>query len=219
MQGKQRDMNKQAKISPEPLGHKKSKTWQSILKFSCAVGVIAICSGYFLTTAFSGGDDIDRAELQKISEGMKNLGATHLKKVTEPEWDEAISSIPLDKQSKELLTEKLTHYKNQLIENKNTVPEKAKLVLDDFQLVWLDLWDFAKQDGDIVQVSSAGYSIQVNLLKGVSRIAIPVDASHSVNITGMVDGGGGITLGVNSSGQALSLVISPGQNYPLAVIF
>lgn len=82
------------------------------------------------------------------------------------------------------------------------------------------LWDFAAQDGDVVRVSSAGYAVEVALVKAPATIAVPIDASRSIGVTGVRDGGGGITLGIRSGADSISLpVLAEGQELRLPVSF
>ena len=85
-------------------------------------------------------------------------------------------------------------------------------------LAQIVLWDFAAQDGDIVRVSSAGYEIDVPLMNAPTTVAIPVDASKTIKLSGTKDGGGGITLGIQSGNGKMSLpVITEGQVLSLPV--
>lgn len=87
-------------------------------------------------------------------------------------------------------------------------------------LVWVTLWDFADPDGDIIHVSSAGYEIDIPLQKNQTRIAVPVDGSKAVKISGVRDGGGGITLGVQSGASPVALpVLTVGQSITLPVTY
>lgn len=87
-------------------------------------------------------------------------------------------------------------------------------------LVWVNLWDFAAPDGDVVHISSAGYEVDVTLLKVQTRMAVPVGASQTIAISGVFDGGGGITLGIQADKTAISLpVLSVGQTLTLPVIY
>lgn len=91
---------------------------------------------------------------------------------------------------------------------------------DSTALVWVTLWDFADPDGDIIHVSSAGYEINIPLQKNQTRIAVPVDGSKAIKISGVRDGGGGITLGVQSGASPVSLpVLTVGQSITLPVTY
>jgi hypothetical protein len=87
-------------------------------------------------------------------------------------------------------------------------------------LAEIQLYDFAAQDGDIVRVSSGGYQVEVTLLNDLTTVVVPVDASRTINVTGMRDGSGGITMGVRHVGGRLPVpVMSEGQNISIPVNF
>lgn len=87
----------------------------------------------------------------------------------------------------------------------------AQPVQDAPHLVELTLWDTQAPDGDVVAVTSGGYSRQVMLTRTPQVIAIPVIGRTSVKITGIRDGGGGITLGLRGQHQLLMPIMSEGQ--------
>ena len=196
----------------------KQKKKTSLGKLAAIAAVLALCAGSVLPFLGSDADEISPSDRSQITQGMQNISAVPVQAVTEKEWDQALDTIPLDVKSKAQLVESLSRPDGQ--QDKEPVTSESELILEDQRqwLVWIDLWDFATQDGDIVNVSSAGYSIQVNLLNAPSRIAIPVDASRLVNLTGLVDGGGGITLGVNAA-SAQQLIIEPGSSFMLPVSY
>jgi hypothetical protein len=93
-----------------------------------------------------------------------------------------------------------------------TAPQKAALV-------WITLWDTHAQDGDIVQVQSGGYVQEVTLMNKPTRFAVPVPPNGVVNIVGIHDGGGGITLGAMSADNPVALpIMSEGQTLGIPVL-
>ncbi len=93
---------------------------------------------------------------------------------------------------------------------------------DDIELplAWLTLWDHRDEDGDIVRVVSEGYSRTVPILNTPVTLAVPVPASGVVNVIGIHDGMGGITVGIQSGATPVLLpVLSVGQvvGVPIAV--
>lgn len=86
------------------------------------------------------------------------------------------------------------------------------------RLVELVLWDSDAPDGDIVRVISGGYSRDVVLQKQPLLLAVPVQGSTPIQIVGVHDGGGGITLGVKGSSQSvMAPVLSVGQTIALPI--
>jgi hypothetical protein len=88
------------------------------------------------------------------------------------------------------------------------------------RLAYVTVWDSQTEDGDQVTLSSAGYELPVRLAKVPQTFAVPVDASATIKVTGLYDGGGGITLGIKSGTGAVMLpVMVPGQVLVLPVAF
>ncbi len=82
-------------------------------------------------------------------------------------------------------------------------------------IAWIDLWDDQAEDGDVIRVTSGGVSVDVSLHNQPVRLAVPV---APLSITGMVDGGGGITAGVRSSSGSIGTpVMQPGQTIIIGV--
>ena len=194
----------------------KQKKTTSLGKLAAVAIVLSLCAWSVLPFLGTDADELSQSDRSQITQGMQNISAVPVQSVTEKEWDQALETVPLDVKSKAQLVERLSRSDGQ--QEKALITGDSKLILKDCRLVWIDLWDFAAQDGDIVNVSSAGYSVQVNLLNAPSRIAIPVDASRIVKLTGLVDGGGGITLGVNAA-SAQQLIIEPGGSFMLPVSY
>lgn len=93
--------------------------------------------------------------------------------------------------------------------------EKAQLAAHkgEMRLAELVVWDDVDPDGDVVNIHSAGYTETVTLQKTPQTLYFPVKDGIPVTITGMRDGGGGITLGFTGSGQPVSLpVLAEGQS-------
>jgi hypothetical protein len=65
-------------------------------------------------------------------------------------------------------------------------------------LAWIELWDIRAEDGDRIIIDSDGVKVKVQLFHQRNRIAIPMPQSGFVTIEGVYDGGGGITIGIQS---------------------
>lgn len=84
------------------------------------------------------------------------------------------------------------------------------------ELVYLTLWDDRVVDGDAVSIISAGITVQLPLTGQPQTIALPV--AGSVWITGTHDGGGGITVAVQTAtGPAFFPVLAVGQTLEVPV--
>jgi hypothetical protein len=99
--------------------------------------------------------------------------------------------------------------------------EELKEQVDSGQvrLAWLSLWDTHAQDGDILRFeSSSSFPIEVMALNSKTTIAIPYPADGNVVVTGVKDGGGGITIALESgSAQIAWPTMQPGDNLDLPV--
>lgn len=86
------------------------------------------------------------------------------------------------------------------------------------RLARFDFWDTQTQDGDVVAFISAGYRREVPLSHGSVSVTIPVDGSGVVQVMGIRDGGGGITLGLRGANQEVLMpIMSEGQVLSLPV--
>ncbi len=149
-------------------------------------------------------DSISDAQRQELTQNFLKAGTVQLEQVADADVAKALASMKLKPEQARIL--------------KQEVDKQATQSSDPTRLAWLDIWDFASQDGDVVHVSAAGYEVDVTILKAHTRVAVPVDASKSVVLTGVVDGGGGITLGVQTgTGELLLPVLSPGESLTLPV--
>lgn len=73
---------------------------------------------------------------------------------------------------------------------------KANVTSGKSRLLMLGLTDFAVEDGDVVQVAGGGLTLQVPIYNGTNFVVIPAPAEGAVDVTvtGVADGGGGITI-------------------------
>ncbi len=86
------------------------------------------------------------------------------------------------------------------------------------KLVYVTLWDDVAVDGDVVRLSSNGLSIDVPLTNVPVRVAIPAPPQGVVNLIGVRDGGGGITVAVLSGTAKVPLPsLAPGQKIGIPV--
>lgn len=153
---------------------------------TAALLAAAIGTGWLFGT----GDRTDQptreqiAEMQRIWEDVQRTGIV-LPEVEREEMAQALTTTGLPDQErmalqKELETEKVS-------------------------LVWFTLWDNMDEDGDVVALSSNGLTVTVPLYVKMQRIAIPSPSDGVVRVTGVKDGGGGITLGLMSGPNPVPL--------------
>jgi len=80
------------------------------------------------------------------------------------------------------------------------------------RLVWVQLRDNYAEDGDTVRVDSGRFSQTVKLKNAGERIAVPEPPSGVLNVVGIHDGGGGITVEMMSGNSPVNLpVMEVGQ--------
>ncbi len=87
-----------------------------------------------------------------------------------------------------------------------------------FELAWVTVWDNYAEDADVVKVDSQGFSTTVNLLNRPVTVVVPVSSGKGIQITGIRDGGGGITAGFRTAtGEVVVPPLVPGQVITLPV--
>lgn len=157
------------------------------------------------------GDHVSEENKREIVAKFSATRSIALKTIPISEIERALLSMKLDAQQKDLLAKQLAQ---------NSVASAVQAQELPIKLAWVELWDFASEDGDIVKISSAGYSVDVPIAKAPQRFAVPVDGSLMLTIVGIRDGGGGITLGIHSDAEPLLLpVLSVGQSLNIPIAF
>jgi hypothetical protein len=136
----------------------------------------------FAGTMFLGnkGDDVSNNEANQIQQEyqahLASVSNIELDRVTEEETPAAIESMNLTEEKEKQLTAQV----------------KEKKVV----LAWVVLWDTHRADGDRVIVRSDNTEQEVLLTKKYKKVAIPMPSSGKIEIQGLKDGGGGITVGI-----------------------
>ncbi len=75
------------------------------------------------------------------------------------------------------------------------------------QLAWLTLWDDQVEDGDVVHLEGAGLNRTVSIKRSQQTIAVPLAGSGGFRLTGIRDGGGGITVAMKANGRDVFLPV------------
>jgi len=191
--------NAQSEVSPPDHGAGQGRfpvTWKTL-----AIAV-AVAAGIAVGALFFGGggtDQVTDRERSRIQAEFNALGPVQLAAVAAADRDRALDSMALPPAQRAAVA---------------TAVDQGQV-----GLVWITLWDNYAADGDRVQVSSDGLTLPVSLVNAKTTIAIPLPASGVVNLTGVYDGGGGITVGVLSGGQAVKVpVMAPGQQIGIPVV-
>ena len=94
--------------------------------------------------------------------------------------------------------------------NLNVPPSRVEEIRQEvergtMELVTFVLWDNVAEDGDIVELETPDLTVRVPLRHARATIPLVRPASGVVNIRGIYDGGGGITMGIVADGVPVLL--------------
>lgn len=173
--------------------------------FAAIGSIAALALAAFL--AFGGGpaaDNVTNSEMQDRTAAYQALVASPglaLSLVSAEDIDTAIAGMP-DTVSEE--------QREQL---------RSDIDAGRVKLAWLTLWDTHAEDGDILRFeSTASFPIEVMALNAKTTIAIPYPADGNVVVTGVRDGGGGITIALESGAARIAWpTMAPGDTLNLPV--
>ena len=171
--------------------------------------------GYGMTSFWNSSqvDNVPAAQKAELVTAFSQLDKISVELVKESETADALNSMRLAPNERK-------HLKQNIVHNNPRFSEPKMISNNEVALAWVELWDFAAVDGDVVSVTSAGYSVTIPLQGMPSRIPVPLDSTGTITIIGIRDGGGGVTLGVQSGASAMSLpVLKVGQTLSLPVAF
>lgn len=151
-----------------------------------------------------GGDQITEEEVQSRQSSYQQLTAgagMPLTLVSASELQSAMESLP----------DSVTQEQRVEIEQK---VDEGRL-----QLAWLTLWDTHAEDGDVLRFeSSSSIPVDVTALNAKTTLAIPYPVDGSVIVTGVKDGGGGITIALESGATEIAWpTMQPGDSLRLPV--
>lgn len=166
-------------------------------------------------------DQFSQAQVSQRAESFSAALPIVLTYVTGDDLPAAMASLGLDPQSRAAFEADMRKRAPgaQPASAAATPEGKADPARDRLPVAWITLWDTDAVDGDTVRVTSDGYSRDVHLAKQPLTIAVPVPKSGVVNLAGVRDGSGGITVGVLSDGKRVALpLMSEGQVLGIPVI-
>jgi len=183
-----------AQNQPNP---SKPRLIASGLAVAAALGVWLTTGGSFLST--SRGDSVPAEKQQQLLEEFSQVRDVELQPVNlaDPaEKEQAMASLDLP------------------------TPEAKQIINDaekgEVKLAWITLWDNADEDGDIVQVYSNGYTRSVTLNHHPKTLVIPYIHKGQIVVTGVHDGGGGITVSAKTAGGSIPFPsMAEGQKFTL----
>ena len=166
---------------------------------------VALAIGIGAFVGFSGGkDNISEEEARSRVAAHQTLLAGSGLPVTlvgSEDVDEAIASMP------------------------ETVPQETRDAMRQeidqgrLQLAWVTLWDTHAEDGDVLRFeSSSSIPIEIMALNAKTKFAIPYPMDGDVLVTGVKDGGGGITIALSSGATQIAWpTMAPGDTLRLPV--
>jgi hypothetical protein len=166
--------------------------------------VAAIGVAYFGFGGGGVGDQVSEADIQAQQTAYQSLLATPGLPLT------YIAPEDVEKAIEEMPASVTTEQRQQL---------RAEIKQGRTKLAWLTLWDTHAEDGDILRFeSSSSIPVEVTALNSKTTIAIPYPASGEVLVTGVYDGGGGITIALESGATQIAWpTMQPGDTLKLPV--
>ncbi len=151
----------------------------------CIAAAVAAVIGISMLGGGGGDPDVSPAQKQAWAAAFAATPAFKLDRVKAAEMNGAIASMALpSEQERKVRTD---------VETGRT------------RLAWLSVQDVMAEDGDSVRVDSGSYSTTVTAMNALKRIVVPEPPSGIVNVTGITDGGGGITIAITSGGVPVNL--------------
>lgn len=169
-----------------------------------AIAVAALGAFTLLGSGGGAGDTITDADNQSRVAAHQTLLASPglpVKMVGADEVDDALASMP-DNVSEEQREE-----------------IRQEINQGGLQLAWVTLWDTHAEDGDILRFeSSTSIPIEVMALNAKTTFAIPYPSDGQVLVTGVKDGGGGITIALESGATSIAWpTMAPGDTLLLPI--
>lgn len=210
---------------PKPLLEGRGDRMSRMGLFAITLGLLAVVGlGVERFTGLVGifpGTEVDQVNEQQSTERRRTflaLGPIQLTRVALTELQDALRSLNLPPAEQDRLMEQVMPSHIPKSESEAGPPPAMmpkQLVQEDAQtipLAWITLWDTDAMDSDMVRLDSEGYSRTITLSKSPVTFAVPVPQRGVVNIAGIRDGGGGITVGVASGTSPVALpIMSEGQ--------
>lgn len=183
---------------------------KSLLPLGAVVLALALAGGYGLTRHFSPAavDAVSPQEQAQRLQAFQHMAPLKVAPVPADRVKDAVTAMNLPAPDEQAL-------RKDLQAAAASVPAgspSAQAQQEQLRLVEVTVWDSQAPDGDVVRLSSGGFSREVVLAKAPTIVYMPYQGAGGVQVTGVFDGGGGITLGIKGSDNAVMLpVLSVGQ--------
>ncbi|HZR04164.1 MAG TPA: hypothetical protein VFA81_13455 [Burkholderiales bacterium] len=210
----------QLKSSTVKPARKKSSSW----RWGGALLALTLALGWASSTLFGpkAQDQLTSQEIQERQAAFTKERALAVTVVDADQIDAALDGMQLSPYDKAQMRALLTPSGAQQTgagTTSNAPAANAPTQISSLRLVSVSVWDTDAADGDVVAITSAGYRREVVLSKTVQVVTFPVDSTATVQVTGIRDGGGGITLGLRGPSQELLMpIMSEGQTISLPVL-
>lgn len=175
----------------------------SIKTRALAAAVAAALVGLAITTLAPATDDLtptaDQARLEAFNAAVP-LPLPLVKLTSAAELRDAFQSLGLSQAEQQTL--------------------QLNLQTNQERLVWLDVFDDCREDGDIVEIRSMRYRRELPILHAPARFAVPVSTGEqAITLTGIYDGGGGITVAIRVEGRTIPVPrLRPGQTLSIPIM-
>lgn len=182
---------------------------------------ITLVGGYVLTNMFPviPTDSVSQQETAQRLADFSSMNSLQVLPVAKENEQEALGRLGLQAKDQEQMRQTLQESNKQAEPSGLLSSATIQRSIETLRLVELALWDTHSEDGDIVHVSSEGYERDVTLKKIQTTITLPCRDMSRVKITGVRDGGGGITLGVKAQQSVLMPIMRPRQSIELPISF
>jgi hypothetical protein len=172
-----------------------------------AIALAAVLGAAYMGFGGGGGlmgDQVSESEIQNQEAAYQTLLAgapLPLTYVAPKDIDKAIEDMP-----KSVSTEQREQLRTEIKQGRT-------------KLAWITLWDTHAEDGDILRFeSSSSIPVEVTALNSKTTIAIPYPSDGKVLVTGVYDGGGGITIALESGATQIAWpTMQPGDTLKLPV--
>jgi hypothetical protein len=191
--------------------------------FPLVAGVILVVAlgGFGLTSLYppSVPDHVSQTEVKERNEAFAKIKSLPVSVIPQEKAAVTLASMGLKPPELEALSKALAQPSAKTT-TASSLPVASAGGEQKVSLVELVLWDTHAPDGDMVRITSAGYARDVLLSKIPTVIHVPGTSAGVIQVTGLKDGGGGITLGIKGSQQSVLMpIMSEGQSLSLPVNF
>lgn len=183
---------------------------KSLMPLAAGVLALAIAGGWGLTHYYSPApvDAVGQQEQAQRLQSFQRSAPVKVAFVPQDRVKDAVTAMNLPAADEQALRQDLQAPANAA----PGAQAQAQKSQEQVRLIEVTVWDSDAPDGDVVSLSSGGFTREVVLAKTPTIVYMPYRGGGGVQVTGVYDGGGGITLGIRGSETPLMLpILSVGQ--------